>query len=113
MSLKVAEQYVEAFRAMAKSTNTVVVPANVGDAGAMVAQAMAILKTVGTTPSPARTSARVVAEGLEEDHTFGGRLGGLPKVDQPLEAAEKEGDWLDDVPTARDGDADGHAGRKI
>jgi len=43
-SLRVAEQYVGAFRELAASGSTVVVPANAGDVGAMVAQAMAIYR---------------------------------------------------------------------
>ena len=46
MRLRVAEQYVAAFSRIAKAGNTVVVPANVGDAGAMVAQAMGIFKAM-------------------------------------------------------------------
>jgi regulator of protease activity HflC (stomatin/prohibitin superfamily) len=43
-SLRLAEQYVQAFKAIAQSGSTVIVPANAGDIGAMVAQAMAIYK---------------------------------------------------------------------
>ena len=46
-SLRVAEQYVSAFKALAASGSTVVVPANTGDVGAMVAQAMAIYRQQG------------------------------------------------------------------
>ena len=46
MRLRVAEQYVAAFSDIAKEGNTVVVPANAGDAGAMVAQAMGIFKAM-------------------------------------------------------------------
>ena len=42
-TLNVAEQYVNAFSNLAKTNNTVVLPANVGDAGSMVAQVRAIL----------------------------------------------------------------------
>ena len=42
----VAEQYVAAFKALAASGSTVVVPANTGDVGSMVAQAMAIYRQV-------------------------------------------------------------------
>ena len=41
-SLRVAEQYVNAFKAIAGSGGTVVVPANAADVGGMVAQAMAV-----------------------------------------------------------------------
>lgn len=43
-SLRLAEQYVQAFKGIAQSGSTVIVPANAGDIGAMVAQAMAIYK---------------------------------------------------------------------
>ncbi len=42
VSLRVAEQYVEAFAQLAKKTNTVLLPANPGDAGSMVAQALTV-----------------------------------------------------------------------
>ena len=43
-SLRVAEQYVSAFKSMAASGSTVVVPANAADVGGMVAQAMAVYR---------------------------------------------------------------------
>ena len=42
--LRVAEQYVSAFKQLAGSGSAVVIPANTGDVGAMVAQAMAVYK---------------------------------------------------------------------
>jgi regulator of protease activity HflC (stomatin/prohibitin superfamily) len=44
VSLKVAENYIEAFSKLAQTNNTVIIPANIGDAGSMVAQATAIFK---------------------------------------------------------------------
>jgi valyl-tRNA synthetase len=41
-SLSVAEQYVDAFKNLAKSSNTVLLPEKTGDVSSMVAQAMAI-----------------------------------------------------------------------
>ncbi|CAD5206494.1 unnamed protein product [Bursaphelenchus okinawaensis] len=41
-SLAVAEQYVKAFSGLAKSTNTLIVPANAADANSMIAQAMTV-----------------------------------------------------------------------
>ncbi|GFH07161.1 stomatin-like protein 2, mitochondrial, partial [Haematococcus lacustris] len=38
-SLKVAEQYVQAFREVAKQSTTLLLPANTSDPAAMVAQA--------------------------------------------------------------------------
>jgi len=43
-SLRLAEQYVEAFKGIAQTGNMVVLPANASDVGSMVAQAMAIYK---------------------------------------------------------------------
>merc|ERR1711972_483190 len=45
-SLRVAEQWVGAWREMAKTSNTIVVPANPGDASSMVAQAMSIFRHI-------------------------------------------------------------------
>ena len=46
VSLKIAEQYVDAFRELAKETNTILLPANTGDAGSMVAQALGVFQTI-------------------------------------------------------------------
>ena len=46
VALRIAEQYVEAFRALAKTNNTILLPSNLGDAGAMVAQALTVFDTV-------------------------------------------------------------------
>lgn len=40
--MRVAEQYVEAFGNVAKSSTTMLLPGNVGDVGSMVAQALAV-----------------------------------------------------------------------
>lgn len=50
VNLKVAEQYVEAFSNLAKNTNTLIVPSNLGDISGMVASAMKIVQ--GTRGSP-------------------------------------------------------------
>ncbi len=42
-NLKVAQQYVEAFAGLAKSSNTLILPANAGDVAGMVATAMTVL----------------------------------------------------------------------
>lgn len=47
VAMRLAEQYIRAFSAMAKQSNTLVVPANVGDAAGMVASALAVFKGVG------------------------------------------------------------------
>ena len=46
VALRVAEQYVDAFANLAKTGNTLIVPANANDAGAMVAQALTIFDSV-------------------------------------------------------------------
>ncbi|MGE0754909.1 MAG: SPFH domain-containing protein [Alphaproteobacteria bacterium] len=59
VSLKIAEQYVDAFGKLAKSSTTILLPANAGDAGSMTAQALAVFDTIrergnaaGAKPSP-------------------------------------------------------------
>ena len=44
VSLKVAERYVEAFEELARVNNTLIIPANMGDIGSMIAGAMSIVK---------------------------------------------------------------------
>lgn len=46
VALRVAEQYVEAFANLAKTSNTLILPANAGDAGGMVAQALTIFDSM-------------------------------------------------------------------
>lgn len=48
VALRVAEQYVSAFGSIAKAGNTLVLPANAGDVGGMVAQALTIFKSVSS-----------------------------------------------------------------
>lgn len=50
MSLNVAEKYVDAFSNVAKSSTTMLLPGNVGDASAMIAQALAIYQNVAGRP---------------------------------------------------------------
>ena len=45
VNLKVAERYVEAFAGLAKTGNTLVLPANLADVGALVAAAMTVVKS--------------------------------------------------------------------
>ena len=51
-ALTVAEQYVQAFGNLAKTNNTVILPANAGDAASMVAQAMAVYSQVSKPSTP-------------------------------------------------------------
>jgi len=46
-SLRVAEQWVSSWKEMARSSNTIVVPANASDASSMVTTAMSIFRQVG------------------------------------------------------------------
>ncbi|XP_061409897.1 stomatin-like protein 2, mitochondrial [Lethenteron reissneri] len=48
-SLSVAEQYVAAFSNLAKDSNTIMLPANTGDVSSMVAQAMGIYQSLGSS----------------------------------------------------------------
>ncbi len=49
VQLRVAEQYIQQFGELAKTSNTLVLPANVADVGSMIALAM---KAVGRQPGP-------------------------------------------------------------
>jgi len=46
VSLRLAEQYIEAFSQLAKENNTLILPAKTGDAGSMVAQALSIFNSI-------------------------------------------------------------------
>lgn len=46
VSYKIASEYVAAFENLAKKNNTLIIPANANDAGAMVAQAMTIYENI-------------------------------------------------------------------
>ncbi len=46
VALKLAEQYIDAFSGIARTTNTVLLPENTGDMGSMVAQALAVFNTI-------------------------------------------------------------------
>ncbi len=46
VALKIAEKYVDAFGKLAKESTTVLLPANAGDAGSMVAQALSVYDTI-------------------------------------------------------------------
>ncbi len=46
VSFKIAEQYVAAFNQLAKTSTTVLMPANPGDAGSMVAQALTVFDSI-------------------------------------------------------------------
>lgn len=48
-SLNVAEKYILAFDKLAKTNNTLILPANANDVSSMVVQAMSIYKTINKT----------------------------------------------------------------
>ena len=54
VAMKIADEYIQAFRQLAKEGTTVLLPANVGDAGSMVAQALSVFEAVrarGSAPT--------------------------------------------------------------
>ncbi|NBO18193.1 MAG: paraslipin [Proteobacteria bacterium] len=61
VALKIAEQYIDAFKSLAKNSNTILMPSNAGDVGGMVAQALSVFETIrqrgaagsSLTPAPA------------------------------------------------------------
>ena len=60
MQLRLAEQYIEKFGNMAKSGNTLIVPANLADVSSMISMAMTAVKSTGAdeTKIPVRPTAR-------------------------------------------------------
>ena len=52
MQLRVAEQYIQQFGNLAKVGNTLVVPSNLADVGALVTMAMSIVKPGEIPPPP-------------------------------------------------------------
>jgi hypothetical protein len=44
VNLRVAEEYVDAFGKLAKTNNSIIVPANLGDMSGLIASAMTIVK---------------------------------------------------------------------
>lgn len=51
VALRLAEQYIEAFGKLAQETNTILLPANTGDVGSMVAQALGVFKKIQSQAS--------------------------------------------------------------
>ena len=55
VNLRVAERYVDAFAGLARTNNTLIVPANLADVGSLIATAMTVVKTQsGANPAGAR-----------------------------------------------------------
>jgi len=78
-ALRVAEQWVAAWKEMASRSNTIVVPANPGDASAMVAQALGVYRTVSrelpADDGPVGVSADVLQAGIPPADGRSGSLG--------------------------------------
>ncbi len=51
VALRLAEQYIDAFAKLAQETNTILLPANTGDIGSMVAQALGVFKKIQSQTS--------------------------------------------------------------
>ena len=51
VNLRVAEQYIKEFGNLAKENNTIILPADLGDIGGLVATATSVLKTTGRAPA--------------------------------------------------------------
>ena len=54
-NLKVAQQYVDAFAKLAKTSNTLIIPANAGDVAGFVATAMSVLERLRAAPAAPRS----------------------------------------------------------
>jgi regulator of protease activity HflC (stomatin/prohibitin superfamily) len=88
-TLRVAEQYVSAFKQLAASGSTVVVPANMGDVSSMVATAMAIYRNgqgVGMAPQSG------LGGGSGEDGGGGDEMGIAEKLTRPSKDDRGGGD---------------------
>ncbi|XP_047514411.1 stomatin-like protein 2, mitochondrial [Pieris napi] len=70
-SLSIAEQYVDAFRKLARTNNTLILPANAGDVSNLVAQAMSIYSTVSAHNSQIQPHGEpIIPEIMSEDPLF-------------------------------------------
>jgi len=59
VGLRVAEQYMDAFKGLAKTNNTMILPANANDAGSMVAQALTIFNTLSKDNESSKAKPKV------------------------------------------------------
>lgn len=78
VNLRVAEQYIAAFEKLARTNNTLIIPATLSDIGGFIASAQKVLEAVGSTPLPR-------GDGLESPAPTGGEKGpawDLPKLDE-------------------------------
>jgi len=80
-SLRVAEKWVEAFSKLAQKGNSIIIPANVGDAGSMISQAMAVYGSVlkaNEEHGPRSKSQKQL--GKAADSNSEGSLGDVPSI---------------------------------
>ncbi|XP_072379650.1 stomatin-like protein 2, mitochondrial [Diabrotica undecimpunctata] len=73
-SLSIAEQYVHAFNKLARTNNTLILPANTGDVSSLVSQAMSIYSTITKSQEipkkrtlPSNTSHAVITAAPDDD----------------------------------------------
>ena len=66
VSLRIAEQYINAFGRLAQKGNTVLLPANVGDPAAMVAQALAVFDNIRKSQKTRETEHESADDNEEE-----------------------------------------------
>ena len=50
VNFKIAQQFVDAFKGLAKTSNTLILPSNVADVGSLVASAMTVVKAQNKVP---------------------------------------------------------------
>jgi len=53
VNLRVAEEYIEQFGKLARTTNTLILPSNVADVGGFIATAMSVIRADARPPAPA------------------------------------------------------------
>ena len=107
VAMRVAEQYVDAFRQLAKEGNTLLLPANAADPAAMVAQAMAVFGSVQKTVRLDK-AAGAAAAGIGGGEEAGGS--GSPLVDA---LAQKEPSSVFDQHEPHDRDGPGSSSGSI
>jgi regulator of protease activity HflC (stomatin/prohibitin superfamily) len=82
LSLRVAEQYVDAFSKLAKEGTAVVVPGNVGDMGGMIASAMSVYGKINETQAKG-----LAAKALGQDQNRPARkLDGFEEVETDVDS---------------------------
>ncbi|XP_034835663.1 stomatin-like protein 2, mitochondrial [Maniola hyperantus] len=94
-SLMVAEQYVSAFNKLARTSNTLILPANAGDVPNLVAQAMSIYSTVTEHNKQIPHGEPIIPDIMAEDPMFkltlsekGSTLAGQPVPNEDDNLAE-------------------------